>query len=399
MNISSIEPTEMKLIPNQKSEYGKFDLIPEEGHELRSFIDFESKLLIVRESPIDLSNLSPKYGWKTIPTKNYIIKPTEQKILTFEEWRKYFSYESIETLSQDEKLKEVVTRIHEKERNTDGYESYLVELETGKKLLTSSSVAFYERKRTSLIDSYYKSLEEEKRYLKSIEKGTYPEDKYQSYLESLNEGDLIMQYFDERFVYELRFVSGKFQLKKGQRPSNIKEWESLKLTTIIDVFESIEDFWNYFSAEENWFTRYYLRQNNRVIEKSIISYHNSMVEQGEISYNKHEQLNKWMNECFNKEINRNVYWQFCSNCGDRVYYFPRYPKHACRKCVELIIDEYGNLLDYQNTHELKYGENGDELRLKSNGEVVKIFINDQEYWASEARFGGIVHQKKENDKI
>ena len=37
----------MKLIPNQESEYGKFNLVPEEGQKLRHFIDFESKLLVV----------------------------------------------------------------------------------------------------------------------------------------------------------------------------------------------------------------------------------------------------------------------------------------------------------------------------------------------------------------
>lgn len=128
------------------------------------------------------------------------------------------------------------------------------------------------------------------------------------------------------------------------------------------------------------------------MEKYIITSHNQILEKGEISYKEHENLQYWMSRCFNKEINRNVYWQFCSNCRERVFYFSRYPKHACRECMSLIKDEFGNKLDYKNTHELF----GEKVRLKSNQKEVNIFINNDEYWASEARFGGVVYQRKEN---
>lgn len=101
-----------------------------------------------------------------------------------------------------------------------------------------------------------------------------------------------------------------------------------------------------------------------------------------------------MNQCWDKSLNRNVYWQFCSNCKERVLYDPRYPKHACRKCVNLIKDENGNELDYRNTHELKYINSEFQVLLKDSNTQVKLFIKSNEYWASEARFGGIVHQKK-----
>ena len=386
----------MKLIPNRESEYGKFDLVPEEGQKLRHFTDFESKLIVVSESPIDTSKLPSQHGCVTSPTKTYIVDPNEQKILSFQQWKKYFSYEPIETISDDGKLKEVWTRKHEKERDIDSYEGYLVEIETGNKVIDgATSVAFHDKERTSLIESYYQSIEQRKQYLKSLEKGEYPELKYQSYFDNLNEGELIIQYFDERIVYELKLCSGKFQLKKGSKPKLREEWDKLKLESVIDDFETIDNFWNYFISEQNWFTKYCIRLNNRVIEKSIILTHNQILQQGEISYDEHEKLNNWINKCFNEEIERNVYWQFCSNCRERVLYYPRYPKHACRECVKLIKDEFGNPLDYQKTHELKYGQNGFELRLKDNEEVVKIFIGKDEYWASEARFGGIVHQKKE----
>jgi hypothetical protein len=386
----------MKLITNKESEYGKFDLVPEEGQQLRHFIDFESKLIVVSESPIDISKLPSQHGIRIIPSKTYIIEPNEQKILNFEQWKKYFRYEPIETISDDGKLKEVWQRSHEKERNIDLLEGYLIEIETGKKIIEgATSVAFNDKKSTSLIERYYQSIEQREKYFKSLEKGKYPEEKFKDYLGSLKEGELIIQYFDELSVYELKLISGNFQLKKGNKPTSREQWGDLKLDLFVDNFETIENFWNRFSSENNWFVKYYLRSKNRVIEKLIIESHNQILQQKEISYDEHEKLHNWMNKCFNEDIDRNVYWQFCSNCRERVLYYPRYPKHACRECVKTIKDEFGNPLDYQVTHELKYGQNGFELRLKSNDEIVKIFIGKDEYLACEARFGGIVHQKKE----
>ncbi len=382
----------MKLIPNRESEYGKFDLIPDKGQELRWFIDFESELIVVSESPRDISEIPAEHGIKVIPTRTYIVEPNEQQILGFEQWRKYFDYDPVETISADGKLKEIWQRKHEKESNTDFYEGYLIEIETGKKLVDdATSIAFYDKKRTSLIESYYQSIERKKQYLKSLEKGTYPEEKYQSYLKSLEEGDLLMQYLDEQFIYELKRHSGQFQLKKGNTPISRAQWDELKLDTLTGEFETLEDFWKYFYTKQNWFVKYHLRTNHRVIEKSIISAHNQMLQQRELSYDEYEKLYKWMTKCFNKELDRNVYWQFCSNCGERVFYFPRYPKHACKNCVSLITDEHGNKLDYQETHELF----SEKVRLKDSQEEVKIFINDDEYWVSDARFGGVVYQKKE----
>jgi hypothetical protein len=70
--------------------------------------------------------------------------------------------------------------------------------------------------------------------------------------------------------------------------------------------------------------------------------------------------------------------------------------HACGKCVDLIKDENGDDLDYKDRHELKYIDGEFQVVLKDSDRSVKLFIGLDEYWASEARFGGIVHQKKEN---
>lgn len=386
----------MKLIPNQKSEYGDFDLIPTPGFKLYHFIDFASKLLVVNESLIDTSHL-PSYRGTTVSTPIvYIIDSEAQKILHFEDWCKYFNYEPIETFSEDGKLKEIWIRKHIPERGTDSYEGYLLEVETGHRIIEgASSVAFNDRERLSLIKEYYKDIERNKEYLRSLERGVYPEGKFHAYLAELTENQLVFEYNDEYNLFRLEFIDGTFNLKKGVLP---KFWEK-RDDLIYDsehVFKSIQSFWNYFQANKFWYKQYQARTIENVLKKFIITAHNQILDEGEISYQEHEKLHDWMNRCYDSEIERNVYWQFCSNCRERVFYNPRYPKHACRKCVEILKDEFGIPLDYQTTHDLREAEGGLYLCFQKEGKQVRMFIENDEYWASEARFGGIVHQKKEN---
>jgi hypothetical protein len=385
----------MKLIPSQESEYGKFDLIPEEGQKIRHFVDFESKLLVVSESPIDISKIPSQNSWgRIIPTKTYIIAPNQQEILNYQQWKKYFSYEPIETISKDGKLKEVWQRKHEKERNIDSYEGYLIEIQTGKKIIGgASSVAFSETKRISLIERYYQSIEQRKKYLRSLEKGKYPNEKYEEYLNGLLENEIVFQFIEKDEIFQLKKTYQNFSLYSGKAPSTRRYLNTIILENKKEDYENLDKFWNQFSENEKWFQEIKPSKINRVMEKFIITSHNRILEQSEISYEEHKQLHSWMNRCFNREIERNVYWQFCSNCRERVYYYPRYPKHACRNCVNLIKDEFGNELDYRTTHELLVHK----LCLKSNQKEVKIFIRTNEYWAEEARFGGIVHQMKEKN--
>lgn len=385
----------MKLIPNKESEYGKFDLVPEEGQQLRHFIDYESKLLVVSESPIDTSKIPSQNGWRgIIPTKTYIIAPNQQEILNFKQWKKYFSYEPIETISKDGTLNEVWQRKHDEQRNIDSYEGYLIEIQTGKKIIDrASSFAFSNTKRISLIERYCQSVEQRKKYLKLLEKGMYPNEKHEEYLKELLENEIVFQFTKENLIYQLRKNNQKFSLYEGEIPSRREDYNNLILEEFREDFNSIDEFWNQFKSVKRWFSEIGVSRINRVMEKFIITSHNQILEQEELTYKEHEKMNSWMNRCFNKEIERNVYWQFCSNYKERVYYNPRYPKHACRNCVSLIKDELGNRLDYKNTHELY----GSRFRLKSNQKEIKIYINDDEYWAEEARFGGVVHQKKEKE--
>lgn len=393
----------MKIDKNQNSDLGNFKLIPDEGKKLRSFIDYESKLLVVSESPIDTKNLPHAVP---IPTQQYVINTNVPSILKPSEWKEYFNYDKYEIISEDGKLKEIVQRIHEPERNTDSIKFSLVDNLKNEKIFSNgTSIAFYDKPRESSIKRYYEQVESRKRYQKSLELGTYPETEYNKHLNEISDGDLIIQYFNNTEVFELKFEKSIFNLKKSEKPTNPEAWKNIESKTF-KSFKTLNQFWNYLVSNSNnlfsflgkqkpWFTKFQLRLKSLPIEKFIINEHNQIVQNDIIPYSIYKDLHNWMNINYNKELETNVYWQFCSNCRKRVRYNPRYPNHACRKCVNQINDENGNKLDYRDTHELKYIDSKFKLILKENKQEVKVFIDKTEYYASEARFGGIVHQLKE----
>lgn len=89
--------------------------------------------------------------------------------------------------------------------------------------------------------------------------------------------------------------------------------------------------------------------------------------------------------------------QSCPNCCQSVKPNSRYPKYICPNCVKLITDEKGKRVSYYNTHLLGYGCQGyyvdNEQNEKYNSNI--CFIGNKIFFAQEARFGGIVIQKKE----
>jgi hypothetical protein len=162
----------MQLILNQKSKYGNFALIPAEGWQLRSFIDYTSGLLVVTESLIDLKDIPTSYGVKSIPTKQYIIHAKTAKILDFDEWKHFFNYEEEITWSEDGQLKEVWQRIHNPDNQQDSLEGRLEEVKTGKILMKCSSVAFRSDQGESLIARHYKNQQNEREWQEKIEKSS-----------------------------------------------------------------------------------------------------------------------------------------------------------------------------------------------------------------------------------
>lgn len=384
------------ILKKRKCEFGDYELAPERGWKVsQSFIDFESGLLIVSESDENKDNWISGGGMSQIPNRQFIIDQKKGSILHHSVWSQHFNYQTIETYSEDGKLKLLTTRVHEPERNTDGIKEELIYIETGQTLSNSIGVAFRKEKRKTLIDSHYESIESAKNYKKLLELGVYPEHLKIKNLHGIESGSQVLEYYDEQYVYKLTFDNNRFILGKASRPKSIQEWDNYQVE-ILNEFTLIHEFWNYLSKNDDWFELLKPRKTHPSLHYYIITWHNNLVNCSELSYSSHKAMHEWMNQCWDDSLNSNVYWQFCSNCKTRVLYGPRYPKHACRKCVNLIKDENGDDLNYRDRHELKYIDGEFQVVLKASDKSVKLFIEGNEYWASEARFGGVVHQKKEN---
>lgn len=384
------------IFKKRKCKFGDFELVAEKGWKIsQTFIDYESGLLVVDVSDENENNWVDGGGIRKIPSKQFIVDANQGLILTYKEWSKYFNYNTIETMSEDNKLKLITTRIHEPERNSDAIKEELIDVLSGKILSTSDGVAFREEKRKTLINDYYESIESAKRYLEQLELGEYPEKINLEYLASLKQKDVVIEFYNELLVYKLIYENEKFIFGQTNKPKSIEGWGNYQVDFIAE-FGSLNDFWDYLSRDKSWFEFYKPRIIHSSLHRYIITFYNKLISTKELSYKEYSDLHEWMNKCWDDALNRKVYWQFCSNCKARVLYGPRYPKHACKKCVELIKDELGNQLNYKVTHEFKYIDGKYSVILKASNSEVKIFINSDEYWASEAKFGGIVHQKKEN---
>lgn len=92
--------------------------------------------------------------------------------------------------------------------------------------------------------------------------------------------------------------------------------------------------------------------------------------------------------------------QKCPRCNNQVKYNPRYPKYICKECTNLnITDEDGFKLTFSNIDMgggllVKFWENGKLIKEDSKRTIMKCYIEGIEYEAKEARFGGIVIEKK-----
>ena len=86
--------------------------------------------------------------------------------------------------------------------------------------------------------------------------------------------------------------------------------------------------------------------------------------------------------------------QFCPICNSEVTPYSRYPKYVCNECFDKATDKDGRKVTFANTHIMGYGCEGIyiDTREKYNSNI--CYIDGQECEADEARFGGIVIEKK-----
>ncbi len=403
----------MKIIKSnsfqsRKCEFGDYELIPDNGWKLSySFIDFESKLLVVSVSCEDKSKWTNNgyNGW-SIPTKEFKINLETLQILEFEEWKHYFNYEKTEFISEDKKYKLITQRVYEPNRNSDGIKEELYDLDSNRLISSCDSVAFREERRENLLEDLYNSIQEEFEQKRILDAKPNLEEYYLRELSKLKENDVIIAYFDNSNTYKLVFTSEKLSLFIANRiPSEYGDWKNMEFE-IAKTYYSIDDFWDDFTKEKKWFLKYLIHESisekSSVLAKHIISYFNDLRKEHKFTFNEYHFINLWQNSVWSDEFKRTELKQWCSNCYEEVYFQGRYPKYICGNCSNKeITDKNGNLLEFSNLgfsggfKIIKKNREGVIIEENEDEEFCDCLIDGKEFFAEEARFGGIVIQLKE----
>lgn len=392
----------------RKCEFGNFELEPENGWKIsQAFIDFDSGLLVVKESDENEDNwIHTEYGSLIIPNKEYKVDTKTGEILTSAEWTKYFSYETKEKISDDGKYKLITTRVHDSERNSDGIKEQLIELKSDTKLSSCTRIAFSEEKIENLLESLYREEKEREKRKAELEAMPNLSEFFEKEFEKLKKEDVIFEYYNSKFIFKLIYNGAAFELFKIRKIYKYAlKWSTLNYKKN-GSFATIQDFVEKFLSDKNWYlnhTSFNRSQDgskpNQLLKKFIVEYFNSLREKHDFTFEEYEKIQRWENYFYQRDsVKRSEYKQFCANCKTPVFYNPRYPKYICKDCSsKTITDEKGFELSFSNV-----GMSGGlRIRYKKDGEVIKedtskteklCFIEGKHFIAKEARFGGIVIQ-------
>jgi len=372
-----------------KSEFGQFEILADKGCEVYTFVDYISKLLIVRESTDEQRSSGKPY----LP-KMRILNPSNGDLLTRDQYEKYFDYSSKTQLSDDNKWEITIQRKIDN-NGTDYIEEKIRNLETNENLKPAEAVAFRQSKYESWIDRYHEEIERRKK----LEAKLTLHQHYSLCLKNLQPNDLIYKFCSKSQVFKLVYLGNQFHLfVKDETMNRDLDWETV--SQVKATFNSVNDFWEDLTSDPNWLETYQPVQFNfgteKLITKPIIQYHNDLVKE-EFETSKYKLFHKWKNGVYTDTIKRSEYKQYCANCKKSVSNNARYPKYICGDCTELVTDREGRRIEFYNTEALGHGCQGYYIGTKQKEKYKSNigYVNNKEVYAEEAHFGGIVIQLKE----
>jgi hypothetical protein len=391
---------DMKIDSTQSSEWGNFTLIPSDGWKISSntFVDYESGLLIVRETPVDISHIQPnEFGSRVIPQNTYVIDLTNLRMLEPEEWRPRFDYRVKEFLVENTPFRIVRQRKAPLSGANDYIEEKLVDQETGNVLYYQSGVAFRDKKPKSVYELY---LEREERIKRQKEKEASELSLEQFYFrewERLKEGDVLLQYYDRyKTTFRFLFSDGVFLLQEGGKlPDEVALRKEIQYHTV-QTFPSASECWNHFSRNQNWYlenTPFFnnLREKlpNGLFARPVIHQANAIRHQIPIPGDAYRAIRLWENAFDLSSLHQSEQLQVCPNCRSNVRFDAGYLNYICNVCTQLLTDQNGRRVDFYNTS-MSGGCQGYYLDTKEKYEGDDCYIGKKKFRAAERRFGGIV---------
>jgi len=181
---------------------------------------------------------------------------------------------------------------------------------------------------------------------------------------------------------------------------------------LVEKFETIHSFWEFVTKEDKWYLKYSPYRIKNIdkyisdLAPLIIKTTNQLRTEMKFTSDEYWEINKWDNFLFQKDNSENgnfkldkdlKFKQNCSNCKKDIGYAPRYPKSICRNCYDKKTDIEGRKVEFYNTYWSGAGCQGYYVgtEQKEKYDSNDCFIDGKEFFAEEARFGGIVIQLKE----
>ena len=203
----------------------------------------------------------------------------------------------------------------------------------------------------------------------------------------------------------MNFISKLFGFTKKENSQNDFDLN-------INDFKSISNFWEFITEQKNWYLKHSPHRIENIenyiseLEPLIVETTNELRKKMEFTHNDYWEIIEWDNLLINADMddsnqfvrNKSIeFKQFCPNCKKERGFSQRYPKSICGQCYAETTDLNGKKVEFYNTEALGSGCQGyyvgTEQKEKYESEL--CYIDGKEYYAEEARFGGIVIQLKE----
>lgn len=391
---------------SRKCEFGNFELVPDKGWALlETFIDYESGLLIVKVNDEDERNWEDLgYDGRKIPVKEFIIDRNSAEILNPAQWSAYFNYEKTEFITPDNKYKLITQRIHDPGINTDTIHEELEDLDTGV-VNKSNSLAFRKDKRETLLESWQRQLDEEKRAKEEFARKPDLIAFHQQQVDRLQPGSQLLFFYDDAHAYKLSFDGRFFSLSisegtaKGFNPDHVKYGRYKQ-------FESLDLFLAWF-FKDKWYEQYrpIRRQEiegSALFTKPVTDQLNHIRKSHRFSVEESYSINSWQSFVWTDEVKETEYKQYCPICFKESAFQARYPKAVCSDCYaqekrndKLEKVSFSNIGFSGGLRVSIYDESGKRLRTEDDHTLYEFSLGDHICTAEEARFGGVVIQLKE----
>ncbi|WP_072961366.1 hypothetical protein [Chryseobacterium arachidis] len=286
-------------------------------------------------------------------------------------------------------------------RNNDFFAEKLYDAKIGTLIRSGESLAFTADRGENLVERHYATLKLQKESQRKETEKLSLSDLESIHKAVLKKDEPIISFFDEFYRYKLIYTGIHFEILIYSLNGKDSESIPAKLST----FLNIEDFWKEVTADPNWFMALSIHQQESlqpfVLSRKVIETLNSLKKEKELSYGQHEKIYAWEKVFIHPDLKAGKVKQFCSNCTKEVKYNLRYPKYICSICSSK--DKYsqeGMLLEFYNTDlsgglKIIYKDiHGNVLREDDSKAEFLCLIDGKEFTAQEARFGGIVIQKK-----